>query len=505
MPRPPPRASGYSTRVKALSTIIGGRPTTNLLIATTAMLIALTYIVMALPVTSQLFAAFGTTLIAVFFARPKPSLLALVAGEVLIGMLWWVEDTLMGLNLMEAYSGMATALLVAQVALLFRQAERHPLLLAMVAFSGLLLVGAARAPTPLAGIGEFVRYISPFVLLMVMTTMYRRRVWQRRAVVALGLVGVVPLVVSLYFLASGQMAELEASGINRLRGGYKDISSQGQTMACFAALAAVGVHHWRGWKRGAATAYFLGAAACVYLSHSRTAQIGLAVFLLAYLLLERRFVVTAVALALGVAILATNLTLQDRFDDIVLFFTIDAIEGQSAIDKLGSGRIRIWRFSLASFAEKSPLDWMLGVGLESHRSLYLEHRTWGKSSHNDYLTLLFQTGPFAVLLYLYLLGRSVALATTIRRATSGWEQTFANYLIAMVCTVAVMNFFSNAFVSRIGTSWIFWGAVGLLFGIGARLEREGTLTIRKARAKDPPPQTVPAGVRAAATSPGTAR
>jgi hypothetical protein len=451
-------------------------PARQLTLLTAVILLGvITPAVLYLEVQHQLFLAFAMMLTATFYARPRVSVVVLTMLQTSFGMLWWVPGNIGGLRLLEAFGGAAFVLIAMQLALVLRRAERGPLPTLVALYTVLLAIAGLRASSGFVGFGEFTRYAGAGLLLVVMATMYTTAHSQRLAALALALTGVPPLIVSAIAFVGGQpQREIDSHGLERLRGGFQHVSSQGQTMAVMAALAFVLADALKGRWRLLAYAYGIGCTATVFLSHSRTSQVGLATFMLAYLTLRRRFVLLAAIFAVGIGTLGSSALFQERFSDIPAFFEADPLEGQEAVDDLGSGRIGIWRNSLTSFTDMKADELLLGVGMGDHRSLYDETMERGRASHNDYLTLLFQLGPLGPLLYLVMLAYGAQIAWRLRSvATRPWEQLIADFTLAMSGTVLTMNFFSNSFVSRINTAWIYWGAVGLTLAVYARLQREG--------------------------------
>ncbi len=439
-----------------------------------ALLVGSTWAVFSLPLHFDLVAAAGVVLAAVFFVLPRSSVLLLVALQVSVGMLWWVPGTVGGLGLLELFGGVSSLAVLVLALPAMRRIEQSDLFVPVMLLGGLLVVAAFRAPTPVTGVGVLVRYAGPLVLALVVASLFREAWVQRLAWLTLALAIVPPALVSTWLLATGQMAEVSLAGLNRLVGGFQDVSAHGQVMAVGTALVLGAAPMVPGRWRTAAWALAAVTAACMFLSQSRTAQIGLVGFGAVWLVASgRRRAALAMAVVLVLAV-ATSSVLQDRFDDLVAWTTVDPLDGPQAIEDLGSGRVRIWKYSLESFARQSPLDQLFGVGLGDHRSLYLDTRTSGKATHNDWLALAFQAGPLASLLYAWALARVARAAWSLRAiaAPSTWERAAADAGLGLVAMVVVMNFFSNAFVSRVNTAWMFWAAAGLVVAIHARARAE---------------------------------
>jgi O-antigen ligase len=228
--------------------------------------------------------------------------------------------------------------------------------------------------------------------------------------------------------------------------------------------------------------YLLGALVALYFTYVRTAQLGFAICVIGFLVFSKRYGLAFSLLALlGVAVVSSA-TLQDRFDDIVQFFGSDVLESDRRV--LGSGRWALWTVSMGEFL-KFPLgDMFLGLGLGKQYTLteplysvhYYTPSVGYIDPHNDYLSLMFQMGPTAVICYVIFQIQVMRSGFELSRiGRSPWAREFGLFMAALSLTVFFTNFVSNSFISRITVGWYYWGMAGLLFGehLETRAELEG--------------------------------
>jgi hypothetical protein len=237
--------------------------------------------------------------------------------------------------------------------------------------------------------------------------------------------------------------------------------------------------------RAAACALVCAAAAvCMYLTYVRTAAVGLVAFLALYLLLERRYRLL-VTVFVGMALFAaTSAAVQDRFSDFAKFLENDPFQGGRT--GLGSGRWTLWTMSLQNFLEQPWTNLVLGLGLYGYTDLtndWLSKFSPGGirtiDPHNDYLTLLYQLGPLAVLAYLWMQWHVARTAMSVaHRSDDPWERSLCHFLVGMTATVVVTNAVSNAFVQRTTLAWYYWGVAGLVFALRLAREAEWAAKLR---------------------------
>lgn len=188
----------------------------------------------------------------------------------------------------------------------------------------------------------------------------------------------------------------------------------------------------------------LGMAAiyALYMSQVRSAVLGLLTFIAVFTFLykKRLFLISAAALvALAVV------TLPYWFS--AMFPELDMRKRGIEVSNmdLGSGRPRFWLNDVTVYAGL-PLDQKLGgVGIGATRTADME--LYG---HNDWLSMLTQTGLVGLLLYLSL---QVVILRMIFKMHKGKERAA---FLAFFCAVNLMMLVSNSYAWRIQVSQLYF-------------------------------------------------
>lgn len=453
------------------------------LLAWVGLLAALGWSVLTLPPLPQLVVAVGVAVALFFFTRPEVALLVFFALRVPMDLLWWLPGSVGGLNMMEVFSGGVAALATALLYFELRRFSRHPAFVVFVPWVFVMGIAALRNLDVREGMEILARYLSPFVMMMLVTEFFDDDRRRRRLFSVITLLCVVPVAVSLYHLASGQMETYDIGGYNRLKGGYKNLHNHALAMMF---IVTVGVF-WLGRVRTvgptlAFGALTLGAFVAHHFTFVRTSLLGLAVFAVVFLWLTRRIRALTVLTVVAVVAVATSATLQERLTDIVAFFQPD--DGTGSREDLGSGRLGLWTVSMQEYLRHPMGDVVLGLGLGKHYQLteaffnmYAAAEEGYVDPHNDYLTLLYQMGPLSVLTYVAAQVQGVRYALKLRAITrDAWAWEFSAYVVALMAAATVCNGLSNAFVTRTTLGWYLWGLVGVIYGeyraTARRLEAE---------------------------------
>lgn len=411
----------------------------------------------------------------VFFSRPAYSLIGVFVIRVIIDLFWWAPVDVGGLNVLEAFGGGVAAMGAVLFYLELRRVEKNRGFVALVVYFVILIVASVRSGDVRDAAEILAKYVSPLLLMFLVSSLMDSSELRRKFLIFVTLACLVSLAVSVYHLATGQMAEHFRQGYFRLVGGYKNLHNH----ALFLLVCNALIFFWMmraqdRWRQALLLGLQALALACLYFTYVRTALTGLAVFVGVFLVLEKKWNLLLVAGLGAVAVLVTNADLQDRFSDVVAIFG----EGDALGSKrtLGSGRFGIWTMSFGEFTRQGLTDQLLGLGLGGHYEMtdpYQDmYRSLEKSEnldpHNDYLSLLYQLGPVAVICYVGLQAQVIYRGIQLRRvARSPFARAFGSMLIALTVVTFITNFLSNAFIQRVTVAWLFWG----LAGIGAALLR----------------------------------
>lgn len=429
---------------------------------------------------------FGTLF---FFIQPALSLLIMLALRIVLDLLWWVPGSIAGLNLLKLFSGAATVLGGALFALEFRRTEHHPSIGAFILFTLVLGLSAARNISVMVGLEIAVRYLSPIMMLFLVAGFLPSARDNRRFMIMMLLVSCIPLLSSLYYLASGQMNQHTLAGYNRLLGGYKSLRHHGMMMMLMAALGTFWLFQARDRRSQVLIVGFTaGSALCMYLSYIRTGVLAFAAFVAAFLYISGRR--REFYLAVGLAALGTALSpeIQDRFKDLVLVFFMDSDDMFNESRKLGSGRIGLWGDSFKAYLQRPLGDILLGLGLGKHWILtqeaynpFVTVQDGQVDTHSDYLGVLYQLGPIALGAYIYIQAQTVYYGWKLAnmRSADRFSQDLGALAAALSIAVFVTNTISNGFVNRTTLGWFFWSIAGLMFAAYHRIQQEQQQALRE--------------------------
>lgn len=441
------------------------------LLAGGALSCALVVVVLLLPTKMVVPAIVGILAALYFFSKPATSLMLIFVARVLVDLVWWLPMNVGGLNVLEAFGGAVAGLAAVLFYIELRKVERQPGFVPLLVYLGVMAVAVVRTLSLRDAAEIMAKYVSPLLLMFLVST-YMDTERRRRAF--LGLItaaGVLSLFVSAYHLATGQRFTYFLQGYYRLLGGYSNLHNH----ALFLLVLATLLFFWSSvvQHRGLRVVLF-GLLAlnvlCLYYTFVRTALTGFAAFVALFFALERRWRLLALAGVAGVGLLLVNESLQDRFRDVVEVFSADTDSKRT----LGSGRWGIWSTSIREYLSRTPVDIVFGLGLggqyeltDAYQDLYRStKKSENLDSHNDYLTLLYQLGPIAVVSYVAMQVEVIRRGLELSRwGGNSFDGRIGRYGIAMCGVVFVTNSLSNSFINRITIAWLFWGVVGVLFAV----------------------------------------
>ncbi len=464
------------------------RNTLLLLLLGGTLFAVLTASVMFLPPMFQIAMVVAGFAVVAFFLRPSEMFLAFFIGRLLLDLLWWVPGSIGSLNLMELFTGGVSALAGVLVALQIKSQARHPAWPAILPYAVVLLFGGIRNLELRSAAEIMVRYMSPILVLLLMTALMDTRDRRRRIIMAMLIVSAIPIVVGLIALARGQMNTYMLAGYARLKGGYQNLHNHALMMFCIAAMGLFHMERARqaGRLRTAAilALYVGGAMVCLYLTYVRTALLALVACGAVYLYITRRHRILMAGAVMAVLMVLVSDTLQDRFKDLVLFFFPD--DSVLARRKLGSGRMTIWTAGITAYFQAPIGDILLGLGIGKHWLLtrgafnpYAIAAGGYVDPHSDYLTMTFQVGPIATLSYIALQVQAARIGVAVyRKSPDSLMREWGALTVGIVAGATVANMVSNAFINRVTVAWVLWGTVGITVAEYLQLIDEGRIVPR---------------------------
>lgn len=194
---------------------------------------------------------------------------------------------------------------------------------------------------------------------------------------------------------------------------------------------------------------------CLVMAQTRTQIISVTLFLGLYFFYYNRRLFYIVCVA---AVIALSASWQYVYE--TLFFDIAKVEtGAWGQESLGSGRPRMWLNNLEVY-RNLPIDQIVagaGIGNVDEN----ESTSGLTQSHNDYITILVQTGVVGFVLYL-------AIQILMLRRIIGLRGREKYAFAAMFLAVVVLGLGLNAYVSRTALGQLYFLAMSYLEIVGRR-------------------------------------
>lgn len=192
---------------------------------------------------------------------------------------------------------------------------------------------------------------------------------------------------------------------------------------------------------------------CIFQSHVRTVFLGAIIFFGIYF-----FVTNKKYFYLFACIISIYSVLN--LPQVENIFWQTPVKQERSLDKASTGRITTWEHNLNAFSEYSLEQKIGGIGLGGEGEKIIKGKILVEPSHNDYLTLLMTIGPAGLILYLmiYLVLLIDVFFSSISKVRKIW-------FISFLMSVIVMNFVSNAYISRVELSQYFWIIMGIFYNM----------------------------------------
>ena len=421
------------------------------------------------------FAILLTVVGAIFFLQyPKQTFLMLICLRILMDLLHFLP-TVGGLSILEFFSGGSTFLCLILIVQRFpKDIERHPTVHLFVIWNLILIYHLLNSPSNLSTATDFLKSFSPVLLLPLCSSLLTQKGDGLRVLKYLSIMGIIPVLSSLYFLASGQMddPDMVLHGIPRLLGGYKNLRHHGLIMLIIALLGTFQFSISKSRKEQTIWfIYTLAAVTCLYLTMIRSSLLPLVVAIALFSwMTKRKWVVYLMPLFILGALFSSE-TLQERFKDFILIFTLNRETDVDQLAKLGSGRYALWTASFSAWLDKPLLDQIMGLGYGAHTELtnsaffaYDAASSKDLDPHNDILYLLYDLGPISLLSYAGLTWLSLKASYKLYKYGHTWEERHmgAMCLCALVA-LTINNSISNGTVKRVTIGWMFWLFAGFAF------------------------------------------
>jgi len=424
------------------------------------------------------------------FIFPKVTFLFLVVMRIIIDLLHWVPLTIFNLNVLAIYSGAAAIVCIIVFFIRFRNdLEHHKCIHFFILWNLMILIHILLADFNTRTIDETFRSFSPVLILMIGSSMLTKPKDGVKVFLLIAITGLIPIIISLYYWQIGQMDQAGAllKGIPRLLGGYKNLRHHALIMMI---LTGVGCYFFfyckKLWQKVFWMAYIFSSATCMYLTMIRSCLLVGAIYLFIFFWISNRKYISALAFIIILVAMIFNTTLQERFKDLVLVFTLSAETDIESLSRIGSGRYGMWTESWIAYQERPILQRLVGLGFGEHYELirnsffaFDAKSTRNLDTHNDLLRMLYNLGPIALIAYLGMAFKCLNLGRKINRyAPTKEERDLGAMCACIMLGLLLNNCLSNGTFSRTTIGWLFWLFGGILFGLikGKQIQNQKKLS-----------------------------
>lgn len=360
------------------------------------------------------------------------------------------ELNLFGLSVFEVFAiGMSYLLLI------FLLLNIQELKLDRINFLSLIFCGYILASIAWGSSIQMVgRVTLPFILLFAVRIFVKDQNHVSMLLGALCIGYVIPLLISIFSIVLGTSINRidYYSGVVRYSGAFRGPHSFAYAMLNFTFLYCLFIR-FRKLPSSRSTVLMsimlVVSIFCLYLSGTRTALIGVALFWLVNSFSYKRKYRFAIFILCGIIAVSMSENFQR------LFWKTEHYDLNIAT----SGRLEVWEHNLAVFKDASLQEQIYGQGIRITEGLRdPQTKIW--SSHNDYLELLMGVGVLGLLLYLILLCNLIwdISICSLNRQT---KLLFG----AILVTIIAMNFGSNASIFRAENAQYFWFYMGLFYRV----------------------------------------
>ena len=426
-----------------------------------------------------------------FFYNPRIMLFVILFIRIQLDLLWWLPFSIGSINLLAAFTGGITILGTIMAIMRFpNDIERHPCTPYFLALILFLVLGATRAFNSKIMIDEFFRIYSPILMIFLATSLFnQKKDWEKLMFVFL-ISSFIPILASFYHLITGQMSTITLDGVQRLLGGYQNLRNHSLMMFIFSCC---GVYFFFQSKTQTQRIFYGGycltTLSFLYLTQTRATLIVFGVFTLVYLYLTNRKSWLAGGFAIAVPIAALNPGVFQRFSEFANIFASITENSAQEIDlsSMGSGRFGLWSNSMEAYLDHSLPEVVLGLGFGYHwvltRGAYSGFalvQGGFVDTHNDMLRILYQIGPFGLILFCFMLFHGLKTSWWVNQNAPNKKQRELGAILLSLCiAIIINNILSNGINSRTTFGWCFWYLISIAY-----ISKREILNERIAQAKN---------------------
>lgn len=387
-----------------------------------------------------------------FLLDPRVAVLVLLLGRASIDFIAYgtavTGSAYASLNLLVLLALIVTVL--GSTVLLRRGLSLAPVSLATwyYAFLGAGLISIALSAFPIVSLAEFSRHMSTLVLFLLVSQLFGDPKWRIRAVWAIALSSVVPMLVAAYQAATGT-GQAGLGDIVQVYGTFSHPNDFGRHLV-IAGLMTLPLAYSEQRTRFRRLAKLLLAIAVILLllSYSRGAWIAAIVGVIVFGFRARPRLLVPLLLGLAAAYSTNLLGIQSRFAGVMMEST--------QVSSLFTRRL-IWADAIQQ-ALQSPF---VGQGLGTFPFAAVS-RFGQIRAHNEYLRFFFEVGALGLIAHV-----GIHLAA-VREGWVRWTSQDAGFdgivgasVAAAFCAMMVLALAENVY-SGLSTQWYLFSAVGLV-------------------------------------------
>ena len=434
------------------------------------------------------------------FKEPRNTFFLMIAIRIVIDLSHVLKISVGPFSLMVVFSGASSVFFTYLIlANLKNGIDKNPLFHPFMWYLGLLFVGAIRAAESRFIVDEFLRLYGSPLVLFVGVFFLKKKGDAEKLLMVMAMAGTIPLLSAIFHLLDGQMDRVILHEEPRLLGGYKNLRSAGLMSFVFSALRAFWVNNAKNWTmRIFFIVYFVVAVTYLFLTKTRATLIIFGVTIGIFYILTKRYTPVLSAIGLGFLIIIFNVgNIQDRFADFFLLweYTQERNVDVQALAKVGSGRYGLWTNSFSEFLKGGYGDLLLGWGYGYH---YIFTRAnYSPFSlvmggyvdvHNDFLRVLYEVGPFGVILFHGMMFMVVWYGLKlIKISKDPTHRDIGAMGIAVSFGFFTNQLLSNGINSRVTPAWGYWCFALAIFILLREYEEEA----RKKEPKNPRKNQLP--------------
>ena len=308
-------------------------------------------------------------------------------------------------------------------------------------------------------IGWLVRWILPFTLFFAVRFFVKDARDVNILLITLLVGYIFPIVASTILILKGGSLEVVEwySGLKRYQGVFSGEHPMAHAMTFFSFLIGfIFVHVKVKTKLFKFGLFFLLILSifCLYKTVVRNALLGCIIFWFLLLVMTNK----KYAFVFVIAVLLVFIIKSGKVENI--FWKGKAHHLEHTLNAASSGRLEIWEHNLSIYSDLSIEKKILGLGIGVEGNLFStdEDQVW--PSHNDYLSLLMTVGILGLIYYL-----SIFMVILRDIYYSGVEKRIKHLIIAILVPVIIMNFLSNAYITRVEMGELLWFLLGIFYSL----------------------------------------